>query len=321
MSSKNRVVDLRGGRNVPPPSPGDIRPREPRRSSLKERKKKMRAVISAAVSVCALLTVYSLHAASYLPRFTYQNVSVVGAHTVQPAQIQAFVANKLAESSRGFISGRNIFIYRYGQLADQIAENFPAVKSAIVKRDTSMGNGLIVTLTERTSFAQWCQDGTDAACFLMDEQGVIFASAAGLASSTLPNPYVFSGALSTTSIAVALPPYGEVFGGEHFEGINEFLEKLRTTGVTPLGANIVNDTDFSVPLAEGYYIKASFGEDPSLLAKNLSLILNADALSGKLANLEYVDLRFGNRVYYKFKGQAAPDISASSTPTGAPSSH
>ena len=78
---------------------------------------------------------------------------------------------------------------------------------------------------------------------------------------------------------------------------------LRDAGAAPLGAQLENETDISVPLADGYYIKASFGEDPSELTKNLALILSSDAIKGKIDELEYIDLRFGNRVYYKFKGE------------------
>ena len=48
-----------------------------------------------------------------------------------------------------------------------------------------------------------------------------------------------------------------------------------------------------------------FGEDPTILVKNLTLILDSDALRGKENLLEYIDLRFGNRMYYKFSGVGA----------------
>jgi hypothetical protein len=35
----------------------------------------------------------------------------------------------------------------------------------------------------------------------------------------------------------------------------------------------------------------------------LELVLSSDALQGKEGQLEYIDLRFGDRVYYKLRGQ------------------
>jgi len=303
MQSKPRLVDLRGGRKIPPPAPGDIRPQAPRRSQLKQRKRRVRAVVTAAVCVCALLTAYALHAASYLPRFTYQHVTVTGAHSVASADVEKFVENKLGESSRGFVSGRNIFIYDYSSLSREIVDNFPTLKDAEVTRDAAIGNGLSVSVRERVPFAQWCEVGNPD-CYLVDEDGVVFASAAGVATSSLPTPYVFSGVLSTSSVSTVNAPYGEVFAGTHFAGIKALLKMLHDSGVTPIAVRLENDSDFTISLAEGYYLKISFGGDASMLTKNLALILNADALHGKASLLEYIDLRFGNRVYYKFKGQA-----------------
>jgi hypothetical protein len=234
-----------------------------------------------------------------MQRFTYQSVAVSGAKNVPPTEIQKFVENKLSESSRGFISGRNIFVFDYDPLGAEIEANFPAIKKATVSRDRSLGNGLTVTIEERSPYARWCM--ADSECYLVDDQGIVF-STLNIATTSLPTQYVFTGPLSTTSESLATPPYGEVFGGEHFSGIDSFLKLLPGVGLTPLGVNIQNDTDFFVPLTAGYYLKASYGEEPETLIKNLSLILNADAVKGKEVQLEYIDLRFGNRVYYKFIG-------------------
>jgi len=297
MTSKPRVVDLRGGRKIPPPKPEDIRPQPPRRSALKVKKRRMRAVITAGICVCALLTTYAVHVASYMTRFSYEHVAVTGG-SAQSAAVQAFVEKRLAESATGFISGRNIFLFRYESLGSEIVANFPQIKDATIARDTTLGNGLVVTLIERSAYALWC--GASGNCYVVDDEGVVFAPGAGVSTSTLPTPYIFTGALSTSSVAMH-DPYGGVFAGEHFVGIQTLLSDLKNTGVMPLGANLETDTDFQVPLREGYYLKASYGEDPENIAKNLSLVLNSDALKGKAMLLEYVDLRFGNRVYYKFK--------------------
>ena len=83
----------------------------------------------------------------------------------------------------------------------------------------------------------------------------------------------------------------------------ELLTELGQAGFTPLGVTVESDTDFSVPLREGFALKASFGESPDELVKNFQLVLASDALQGKESQLEYVDLRFGDRVYYKLLGQ------------------
>ena len=135
--------------------------------------------------------------------------------------------------------------------------------------------------------------------------------------------YVFFGGLGTSSDATstasisspqaatstatsgpsALSPIGQTFVGAHMPGIVGLLKLLGQAGFTPMGAAVQNAQDFWVPLGQGFYIKASYGEDPQTIVSNLQLVLGSDALVGKESELEYVDLRFGDRVYYKLQGQ------------------
>ena len=99
--------------------------------------------------------------------------------------------------------------------------------------------------------------------------------------------------------------------GAHLPGILALLQILSQTGYAATGATVQNAQDFWVPLSigqpasgQGFYIKASFGEDPNSIVNNLQLVLSSDALAGKFDQLEYVDLRFGDRVYYKLRGGA-----------------
>ena len=135
----------------------------------------------------------------------------------------------------------------------------------------------------------------------MDQTGVIYSASAD-ASSTFPTPYVFRGALATSTL-VSNPPIGETYAEGHFSGILALMNSLFDEGFIPTEASLAENDDFNIQVAQGFYLKASYGENPDTLAKNLQLILSADALKGKTDMIEYVDLRFGNRVYYKLKGQ------------------
>lgn len=317
MARPPRVVDLRSGKSAPEEMPELPRKREreadrerrrerprERRSALKERKRRFRAVITAAASVCALLTAYAVHVASYMPQFTFQHVTVTGTATMDAALMQQFVEGELQNESHGFISGRNIFIYAFRPLERSIMAHNPIVKNARVSRDTSLGNGIIVDIEERNPYARWCTEG--GSCYKMDDTGLVFAKLGVTPTSSLASPYIFSGKLSTTTPpSLAEEPLGDTFAGVHFVGITNLLRGLGQSGHIAYGASLQNEQDFFIPLEDGFYIKASYGENPDTLVKNLNLVLSSDALKDKKADLEYVDLRFGNKVYYKLKGQVA----------------
>jgi len=109
--------------------------------------------------------------------------------------------------------------------------------------------------------------------------------------------YIFRGDIAPTT-----EPIGQWFVQAHLPGLLSLLKFLGQASFTPLGAEVIGQ-DILIQLQEGFLVKASFGADAGTLVKNLELVLSSDVLKGKTEALEYVDLRFGNRVYYKLKGQ------------------
>jgi hypothetical protein len=115
-------------------------------------------------------------------------------------------------------------------------------------------------------------------------------------------------------VAPQIGPPGSIskrFASAHVAGISALLKSLSLGGFPPLGATVKSVDDFSVQLTDGSQLLASFGQNATDLVHNYKLILSSDALVGHLQDLDYVDLRFGDRVYYKLKGSAAASSTAS----------
>lgn len=297
----------RGGRK-PPAGQQPLFFLRPSRSSkeskkplpLRARRRRVRAVIAlCALIVCAALA-WGVSYVSYLPQFSVGAIEVSGAQDVSPQLIQEYVETILQDGSHHFLSRENIFLYPRALIERGIVASFPRIDSATVSRPSFFSTNLDVVVSERQQFALWCDESAN--CYHMDTSGFIFAKTSDVASSSAQ--YVFTGGIATST-----NPIGQNFVAAHLPGIVALLTSLGQAGFTPEGAEVESDQDFSVPLREGFSIKASFGENADTLAKNLQLVLSSDALQGKEQNLEYVDLRFGDRVYYKLEGQ----VEASST--------
>lgn len=291
-----RIVDLRKGAIA-----GQRRPLEPRRarrnSPLRAKRRKLRFYIAAALFLLLAGIAYAIHWVSYLPQYSVQDITVVGTQELSPALVRAYVESVLATGSRPFLSPDNIFFFRPAVIAKDIALFFPRIASAKLSRASLLATAVTVSVQERQPFAQWC--ASDTACYMMDEKGFVYAQA----DMVLEQPetaYTFSGGIATST-----NPVGKYFAPAHLQGLRSLLLSLGQAGFTPQGAVIETDQDFSVPLEEGFELHASFGEDPNKLARDLKLIVSSDALQGKEAQLEYVDLRFGDRAYYKLKGEDA----------------
>jgi cell division septal protein FtsQ len=298
--SSQRIVDLRKGKSAPRREAPRVSARTPdRRPSLRDRRRKKRLLIIGSVIVAIALVGYGIRVVSYLPRFTVQDIHVTGAQKVPPEIVEQYLNSILNDGRFHFLSRRDILLYPKHALEMALAKNFPRIESAQISRASLLSNALSVSLTERRPFARWCQNPTDAPeqCYLLDEHGFIFADSSD-ASESPSTPYRFSGGIASAA------PIGSVFAPGHLSGIVAMMKLLAAANMNATAASIQNDQDFFVTLDQGFYIKASYGEDATQLVRNLQLILNSDALRDKASQLDYIDLRFGNRVYYKLKGQA-----------------
>jgi len=270
-----------------------------RKTSLRARRRKLRALAVLAALILAGGVVYGAGELSYLPRYSIDDVSVEGTASVPPKLVRAFVETKLNDGTYPIISRENIFLYPKAAIAKSISEYFPRILSAQISRASLLAQAITVTVVERKPFALWCS-GT-MKCFEMDNTGFVFATAA----STSPGEVVFSGGLATSTA-----PLGQMFLPRQFAGVLTFLSRLRDQGFSPTGVSVDNEQDFSVSLAEGFVVRATFSADASALVRNLQTVLSSDSLNGQQSRAEYIDLRFGNRVYYKLRGGVATTTGA-----------
>ena len=309
------VIDLRGGRPPKGPPRGQVplfsprAPEPPRRPMpLRARRRRTRALIAAGILVLCGAVVYAVSWISYLPQFNISGISVVGASGMKVEPIERLVEVVLDDGAYRILSRRNIFLYPQAEL-EQAVTSLPPVKSVRVTRPSLFATDVVVMIEEREAFARWClpaQAGTGMQggdCYLMDAGGFIYAPMGWAGAATSSTQYIFAGGLPPREEnATSTYPIGQSFVRAHLPGLLSLLTYLGQAGFTPLGAEVIGQ-DILIQLQEGFLVKASFGADAGTLAKNLELVLSSDVLKGKTEALEYVDLRFGNRVYYKLKGQ------------------
>jgi hypothetical protein len=307
MSSKRNVIDLRSAKKSRSKTtifatPFASRPHR-RASPLKMRKRRVRAALALGVLVGCIGFAYAIHHVSYLPRFTVSSVAVEGEQRLSERLVRAYAESVLEDGSFRFISRDNFLVYPKDALAAGVAASFPRIESAEVDRDSVAGTTLVLTIREREPYALWCEEvsgvatSTRADCYVMDEGGYVYAKS-GEPADEPSTSYVFTGGLAATGT-----PIGMRFAPDHIDKVRTLLDALAAAGYSPTGAKVVGGEDYFVPLQAAPLLKISFASDPSTVMRNLELVLASEELTGKLQKIEYVDLRFGNRVYYKLKGE------------------
>ena len=269
---------------------------------LRARRRRRNALIALAVLMLIAGAVYGASLLSYLPRYTIQSISIEGAREVPEELIRRYTEALLDDGSYTIFSRKNIFLYSRADIEKGIESFFPRIKSAHIVSRSMLGTDLHIVVEEREPYALWCLvEG--GACYLMDKDGFIFSVMASSTPGERTTQYIFGGSISSST-----NPIGQKFIPAHLPALLSLLEILGQAGFEPKGAAIDSEQDFFVPLREGFTLKASFGQDTNTLTKNLELVLSSDALRGKEKSIEYIDLRFGNRVYYKLKGEEQQSV-------------
>lgn len=265
-----------------------------RKSPLRTRRRRMRVLMTLFALTLGGGIVWLGGEITYLPQFSIQQVEVVGADETSKKLVRAYVETELDNGSRPFLSSRSIFFYPARALEAGIQEYFPRIQSVTISRDSFLAQTVRVTIAERNTEARWCGN---TACYLLDSAGFIFAEEATSTPSTAL--YTFTGVFPPDAA-----PLGQKFLPEHLGGVLAFLQELGTAGFAAERVSIENEQDFSVLLKRGFVIRVPLEEDLSQIVRNLDVVLSSDTLRRREGELEYIDLRFGNRVYYKFRGAA-----------------
>lgn len=302
-----RIVDLRKGKAPAAaqprlPLPGG--PKEKRISPLRQRRRRIRSAVVFLIALVLAALAYVVHAVSYLPVLSIQRVEVSGIEKTDPDSIRAYIDERLGAGSFHYISPRNILFYPKQELEAGIISAFPRIVHASISRATPLSTTINIALGERHSYAMWCALGAASTtpCYALDDSGFIFEEVASTTHGAFETSYVFEGGLEGE-------PIGQSFIAGRFPSLLAVLRVLQQeTGLVPLRVQILPEQDFSVAFEQGFYIKASYGQDGGMLSRNLELILGSEALRDRRGELEYIDLRFGNRVYYKLKGEEQTNI-------------
>jgi hypothetical protein len=136
----------------------------------------------------------------------------------------------------------------------------------------------------------------------MDEQSYIYASAPDFTGNVF---FKYFGELYEHDESQGDDAITSLYMSEQdFYGIRPFIEAFENLGYTPISLTRMDDGDFELRMIDE--AKIIFGNDVrlSVLLDNMESILDSDSFRETPRKpLEYIDLRFGNKVYYKFRDE------------------
>lgn len=236
-------------------------------------------------------------------KLNINNIVIVGNKVIETKMIEDVVKEKIVGNYLYFFPKTNFLLYPKKEIERELMSKFKRIKN--ISFSIQDLKTLNVSLTERTALYTYCGVlvNKDNECYFMDENGFIFDKA----------PY-FSGEVYLKfyrTISNIDNPIGLYFVESNFNKLISFKETLEKIGVKPAAFYVQDNGNIEVYLSSS--IKSQLG--PKIILKNdsdfdqviksLQSVLTTEPFQSdfknKYSSLLYIDLRFGNKVYYKFR--------------------
>jgi len=238
-----------------------------------------------------------------------QKIETEGNRIIDTIVLESLIKEKISSKYIWFFPKTNFLLYPKKEIKEELSAKFKRLKN--IELNLKDLQTLSVSLTERSALYTWCgakplpvdnSSESEDGCYFMDETGYIFDKAPYFSGQVYLK---FFGSIETSDHN----PLGFYFKEKDFKNLVLYKEELEKIGLKLTSFYIGDDDDIRVALTSTSAKKSPeiiFKADSSLeqVIKNLDATLNTEPFLSDFKNkyslLSYIDLRFGNKVYYKF---------------------
>jgi cell division septal protein FtsQ len=240
--------------------------------------------------------------------YNITNIEISGNLIVSTDDILDITSNYLAKNKLLIFRNRNIFIFNRNDLKKKIGE---VVLLDNIKIEKILPNTVRITLKEKNTAIKWlCNDQE----FLVDNQGIIIKK-----FYKISTPKIFQLAETKTeevnpteqSLLIVKNLTQEdmslglqVLNPANIEFITNLPNKLSTQDYLKI-KNILTPNKLPqyiiVELENGVKIQFNLADELDNQINRLKLLVEQKIKKGNLPNVEYIDLRLGESIYYKMK--------------------
>lgn len=256
---------------------------------------------------CFVMLIIGLGFLSRWHKINILDVQVVGNKVVDGRQITQIANNVLVGHYLWLFPKTNFLLYPKAKINQKLTERFMELENISLKIKDP--NKLEINVSERTPSYTWCgntipEHKDEMKCYFTDEKGYIFGTA----------PY-FSGEVYFKLFGqvehLKDSPLGQYFLKGQLPSFELFRNNLTKMGLKPSSLYLKSDNEANLFLSSSVLPpnspKIIFKIDENLynITENLQTVLSTEPFQSdfkkKYNLLDYIDLRFDNKVYYKFK--------------------
>ena len=240
------------------------------------------------VLACGVLCAILAWGFFWIPWIRIQTIEIGG--NIDTAPIRAAIEQSMVDTNKYFAPKDNYFLTRAADIEQLVKDKDLGVAIVQIKFPRT----ITVNFPQREARFIICSE-TDT-CYYMNNEGLLFNESPQFSEYPLP--------LITISPSVRSPR--EVRLGDQFADadtmrfINTTVRGLFALGIT---SKIIETNDMSeikIFTPEDWYIYLNTKTDPVKTAQNIRLLMDQKIKNSRDA-LEYIDLRFENKAFYKLR--------------------
>ena len=244
-------------------------------------------------------------------RLQIENIEISGNKIIESKMILEKVEEDLTGHYLWVIPKTNFLLYPENSIKKELAEDFKRLENINVSIDTM--RVLKIELSERKAVYTWCGDtldsrtagiNTENKCYFMNELGYVFDEAPYFSGDVY---FRFFGKINRNGE----DPSGRYFLVDNFGKLIFFLDTLKNIDIKPIALYVKEDGEAELYLSSNASLidspKIIFNIDTDLnkIAENIQASVATPVFKEQIEkdpdSLLYLDLRFGNKIYYKFK--------------------
>jgi hypothetical protein len=240
---------------------------------------------------------YGLSALSYCSKLNVQTVLVSGNSVVSTEGVFAVARDALRGHISLIFSRANILWYPKQQITNTLQYSYSWIDTVSIDRVNS--TTIAIKIKERAPVAVWCGASRDkqTPCQLVDAQGFLFAKAPEFSGPLYLKLY---GPLTSASWRGA-----GFFSQSGLDHMLAFAKALPDLDFKPVSVEVTGTNSYDMFMDGGAYISVQVSDPVPAIISNIGSLLTQKAFAqsqlNNFSDLLYIDARFGNKLFYKFK--------------------
>lgn len=281
----------------------------PRVVEMKHKRRIKRVRLLVLIFILFISIIFGLSVLSQYKKINITNIVVAGTRIINTDEVKTLIESDMSGKYLHLFSKHNSFIYPKQYVYNDLLKTFPRIEKLTIYRGPL--NTINAIIVERAGSYLWCGDSVPEIqndigenCYFINNDGYIFDKAPYFSGNVYFKFYI-------PLLNSPINPLGlQMLKSDDFHSLLRFVSKTTDLGLKPIYLVFDNIDTYQLYLDHGDNdttpeIIFKNTDDLNKTADNLSIAMSkpefADEIKSKYTTLLYIDLRFNNKVLYKFQ--------------------